>query len=385
MLKGAFGSSGGGSGTVTEITAGTGITLTPDPITDTGTVAVADSTGDTLAGFDAAGAFEARPNLSFDGNILGVGANDDAGLVVVRAETVDDLVFGTTNGGDSFYSFEVYADGDMYWGDGEGQGDTNLYRSAADTLKTDDAFEAASFNGVALTTEGSATDFLNAEGDYVAVGLGAPGFDAITSGTNTAAAMVVGSGASLAVDGTGTIAATSVANATLTTALTVNTGTLTLTANAANNSVLTIGAGAVSVSGANTGDQTSVSGNAGTATALETARTIGGASFDGTANIVPTTIVVADTTDSTCFVGLWESATGDLLPKTDAGITYDASNGQLNTTLAPTVNATGTLVNSDGTGVTGADKVSNIMSLTAAEYAAIGAPNASTLYIITDA
>ena len=38
-------------------------------------------------------------------------------------------------------------------------------------------------------------------------------------------------------------------------------------------------------SGTNTGDQTSVTGNAGTATALQTARTIGGVSFDGTANI----------------------------------------------------------------------------------------------------
>ena len=41
----------------------------------------------------------------------------------------------------------------------------------------------------------------------------------------------------------------------------------------------------VGQSGTNTGDQTSVSGNAGTATALETARNIGGVSFDGTANI----------------------------------------------------------------------------------------------------
>lgn len=38
-------------------------------------------------------------------------------------------------------------------------------------------------------------------------------------------------------------------------------------------------------SGTNTGDQTSVSGNAGTATALQTARTIDGVNFDGTANI----------------------------------------------------------------------------------------------------
>ena len=38
-------------------------------------------------------------------------------------------------------------------------------------------------------------------------------------------------------------------------------------------------------SGTNTGDQTSVSGNAGTATALQTTRTIGGSNFDGTGNV----------------------------------------------------------------------------------------------------
>lgn len=38
-------------------------------------------------------------------------------------------------------------------------------------------------------------------------------------------------------------------------------------------------------SGNNTGDQTNITGNAGTATALQTARTIGGVSFDGSANI----------------------------------------------------------------------------------------------------
>ena len=43
------------------------------------------------------------------------------------------------------------------------------------------------------------------------------------------------------------------------------------------------------LSGTNTGDQTTVSGNAGTATALQTARTIGGVSFDGTGNITVAT------------------------------------------------------------------------------------------------
>ncbi len=42
---------------------------------------------------------------------------------------------------------------------------------------------------------------------------------------------------------------------------------------------------AANISGTNTGDQTSVSGNAGTATRLQTPRLIGGSSFDGTADI----------------------------------------------------------------------------------------------------
>ena len=41
-------------------------------------------------------------------------------------------------------------------------------------------------------------------------------------------------------------------------------------------------------------------------------------------------------------------------------------------------------VDSDPTGVTGADIVTNMMSLTQAEYDAIGSPDASTFYIITD-
>lgn len=43
--------------------------------------------------------------------------------------------------------------------------------------------------------------------------------------------------------------------------------------------------GVTTLSGSNTGDQSSVTGNAGTATALQNARTIDGQSFDGTANI----------------------------------------------------------------------------------------------------
>lgn len=48
---------------------------------------------------------------------------------------------------------------------------------------------------------------------------------------------------------------------------------------------------ASNLSGTNTGDQTSVSGNAGTATALATARALNGVNFDGTADITVPTLV----------------------------------------------------------------------------------------------
>jgi hypothetical protein len=103
-----------------------------------------------------------------------------------------------------------------------------------------------------------------------------------------------------------------------------------------------IGDGTLSVSGVITatggvtgnvsGSSGSTTGNAATATALETARNIGGVSFNGTAAIVPGTITVADTTDTTCSVALFESATGDLAPKTDGGATYNAGTGTLTAT-----------------------------------------------------
>jgi len=103
------------------------------------------------------------------------------------------------------------------------------------------------------------------------------------------------------------------------------------------------------------------SGNAATATALETARTIGGVSFDGTANInLPgvnqagtqdtsgnadtattattatnaTNITLADnSSDTTCFPIFSTDATGNQAPKTDADrLTYYAATGILGAT-----------------------------------------------------
>jgi len=67
------------------------------------------------------------------------------------------------------------------------------------------------------------------------------------------------------------------------------------------------------------------------------------------AAIVPTTITVADTTDTTAYVGLFESASGNLPPKTDGALLYNAGTGLLSTTG---VTASGTITFgtlSDGT------------------------------------
>jgi hypothetical protein len=86
-----------------------------------------------------------------------------------------------------------------------------------------------------------------------------------------------------------------------------------------------------------TGD---VTGNADTATALETARTIGGTSFDGSANIavalasVGTAVTVADeSSDTTCFPLFATAATGDLPPKSGTNLTFNSSSGLLTATL----------------------------------------------------
>ena len=116
-------------------------------------------------------------------------------------------------------------------------------------------------------------------------------------------------------------------------------------------------------------------GNAATATALETARTIGGVSFNGTANIVPATITVADTTDTSSFVGLWESATGDLAPKTDAAITYNAGTGALTATTfvgALTGNASGTAATVTGAAQTNITSLGTLTALVVDDVAVDG-------------
>lgn len=86
-----------------------------------------------------------------------------------------------------------------------------------------------------------------------------------------------------------------------------------------------------------TGFNGPITGNASTATALQTPRTIGAVSFDGTANIVPQTIqTVDDTADTTCFPLFANSSgtqTGGQQPKTNSSLGFDATTGTLRASI----------------------------------------------------
>jgi len=153
------------------------------------------------------------------------------------------------------------------------------------------AYEFATAGGGSLT-----------DGDTLSTGLTFPNTGLHILDTNATHDLILSPGSNLTADRT----------------LTITTGdsdrTLTLTGNA-------------SISGTNTGDQTNVA----TATALQTARLIGNASFDGTADITPTAIgCQAETVDTTCFpLFITSSGTVTAQPKNNTSLTFNAATGIL--------------------------------------------------------
>ncbi len=132
-------------------------------------------------------------------------------------------------------------------------------------------------------------------------------------------------------------------------------------------------AASVSMSGDVTIDNTGVT-TVGTINSVAVATVTSGAALGATANQDSTaTILAGDLTGTVNSVAV-------------ATVTSGAALGA--TSVQPSDNVS-TLTNdadylpSDPTGVTGADVITNIMSLTQAEYDAIATPDASTLYIIT--
>lgn len=112
-----------------------------------------------------------------------------------------------------------------------------------------------------------------------------------------------------------------------------------------------------------------LTGKASTATTLATSRTIGGVSFNGSANIVPQTIQTLDeTADTTCFpmfVLSDGSQVGGQAPKTSPSLTYNSNTGGLAATSftgsffgnASTATALQTARNINGTSFNGTSDI----------------------------
>ena len=88
--------------------------------------------------------------------------------------------------------------------------------------------------------------------------------------------------------------------------------------------------------------------------------------------------------DNSFNVGINKSATEEQLNDAVSSASLSASNADDSaTSAAESESNLANKVDSDITGVTGADVISNIISLTSTEYGVI-TPDSSTLYIVTD-
>lgn len=102
---------------------------------------VLSGTPSISAGAVLAGTFTGTP--TFSGNVTHSGEIILTNLLRGSRATATDSQYEARVTGDAFARYFMLADGKHLWGSGSGAADTTLYRSAADTLKTDDAFIAA--------------------------------------------------------------------------------------------------------------------------------------------------------------------------------------------------------------------------------------------------
>ena len=108
------------------------------------------------------------------------------GITVDNAAAASSQAIATNVNADTHNRLTIDAGGKITWGSGSGTGDTTLYRSAANTLKTDDAFTAASLAVTGAfslpTSDGSADQILVTDGSGT-----------VTWANNTASAAGAGS------------------------------------------------------------------------------------------------------------------------------------------------------------------------------------------------
>lgn len=135
--------------------------------------------GATVVGTLTAGSLISNADVTLTGTVINQ-----------RASATND-VWLSSQIGDSVNRFLIEANGGMFWGSGSAARDTNLYRDAANSLKTDDSMTVG---GNFLTNAGQFLGNLDTNGTFASGGLitSATSFtgQSITTTTNTANAAI---------------------------------------------------------------------------------------------------------------------------------------------------------------------------------------------------
>jgi hypothetical protein len=147
----SFGSTLDVTGAITSVAAITGTTLN-------GTVGINTGVGGGTQRIDNSGNLVNIDNITANGNLLFTGGSSKISLNALGS--INGVILEAYQDAESKPGFSVLANGKLQWGPGGSSVlDTNLYRSGADTLKTDDSFQVggnATISGAATIT-GTAT------------------------------------------------------------------------------------------------------------------------------------------------------------------------------------------------------------------------------------
>lgn len=169
---------------VTNIEAGgnlagtfTGTPTFSDGITITGSPTITNSPTGALTGV-------------WTGNRTFNGTSTFGGTIQSSLAAAATVAHGSLVSGDTFDRYRIFADGGTEWGPGNAARDTNLYRSAANTLKTDDNLVVAQTLSVTGT---ASTGALTVTGAISATGTADFGFDEVTTGITYATDFGAGS------------------------------------------------------------------------------------------------------------------------------------------------------------------------------------------------
>lgn len=163
------------------------------------------SNGGTLTGtfagthtYSGAVTFSGVANLNGGGALVGTfsgnhtlsGTVTHSGLIQSTRAASTDVALGTQVSGDTFDRFRTYISGLHEWGSGALARDTNLFRQAADVLRTDDSFQVG---GTLAVTGTASTGNLSVTGTVTGTGTADFGNTEITSGITYATDWAAGS------------------------------------------------------------------------------------------------------------------------------------------------------------------------------------------------